>query len=137
MMLDISGSMQDSDVPNCYTTSGLGKPPINASGGATVYYLKQKDGTIIKSFKRLDEDGNPLIQNGKEVVVDTSQGISVPFQGCNNKPARRIDLLKKAMIDLVNVEGSLPDVKLGLGTFPTTMNQFTGRMVIPAKTADA
>lgn len=121
MMLDISGSMQASDTPGCVTEASPGQR-VNAVGGFMVYHLKDKDDKVVNEITRADG-----------TKVDTSKGVTLPFVGCNNTPARRIDLLKKAMMDLVQKEDTLPNVKLGVGTFPTPMSVMTGRMAIPAK----
>lgn len=113
MMLDISGSMTASDT-GC-------DPKKDARGGAKTYYLTATDGSRINSFKR--EDGT---------TVDTSKGVLLPYLGCGG-PTSRIELLKQSMMDLVYKDGSLANIKLGVGTFPTPMNQMTGRMAIPAK----
>lgn len=128
MMLDISGSMMSVD--------GACSNPVRANStsarGTTTYHLKDAKGNIINEITRA---------NGQK--ENTSKGVKLISYGfrlgdgnwyyCDG-PTTRMEKLKKAMLDIVSQEGVLANTtKLGVGTFPTQHNWFTGQISIPAK----
>lgn len=132
MMLDISGSMQ--------ATDGICANPVRANStsalGTKTYHLRDEAGNIITEVERADGS-----------KIDTSRGVKLVHQGFGavasdgktywyycNEPTNRMEKLKQAVLDLVAQEGTLDNnLKLGLGTFPTSYNWYTGQIAIPAK----
>lgn len=132
MMLDISGSMQATD---SFCTAPIRANSTSALGTRT-YYLKDEAGNPIREVTRADGS-----------KIDTSRGVKLVHQGFSARasdgktywyycdgPTNRMEKLKQAVLELVSQEGTLSnDLKLGLGTFPTSYNWYTGQIAIPAK----
>lgn len=129
MMLDISGSMNSSDINGqevlCRVQFGVTPNPDAIQHEAKTIYLQDAKGNKVDSYK--DANGN---------TIDISGGITYTEATCSGVPTR-LTKLKNAMFALVSGENALDKSnKIGVGVFPHKLIPSTGAIEIPAKMLD-